>query len=762
MLDDDLNFELSADVKLNGLSDQLSGFADAVDLAGKKAGQRLSSNLKNFANLRGVTEEAVQAIREGFQQGIDNDRAGAVRADVASADPSIVRAQVTAANLKEAAQRRYNQLLEKEQDAQRAPLDYRRRAMEDIADQMRQQQRLQQQAIALDDPVVLRERLKLVQQAAAFAAKQAESERSGSVTAAQTLGLKQQIATIEHESKLASLSDQMNPDKIRRQVAQENQLLAVEKQLRDLREQERDRQSPQAPLQAVDFRAEVLKQETETIKQQTVELERQRVLLDPSVLQKRLEMERQLSQIKMDQLRAEADPSTIRQRVEAAREEATLRQQIADATAKEHHEQSRPGVFQKLLQDPAGAMSDMKSKAGGFFKDMKDEFGKGGMGGILDKVLGGGGAGGKSGGAGATNVLLGGIMGGQGGGSGQMLGQLGGILGEAIGGPAGAMVGEMAGKAVQAGLEMPAKAVAGGFKMVDSALKELGGELGPIGLGFSVMSGAAHGAVDAVSAVSPALGAMIAPLAEIPDVLGSITSTLTHFAAKANPASFRLFEHAVDDSQAVIGQRFVPVLELMTDGVRLFADVLTTILPDVDDVRASLSDLRGLMMDFRESLGDVAPVLKQIAGAYFKENMRQLSAAIYTTVKPLEIFIRGLNILGSTLSSLTGLNFGFGGGLESSVGAAARPAQYEDSDRYRERLQLAAYSQGQGPTQAQLPSLVQQIHDMLRNWTQQWSLDAVIAQVRAAIVPDFQVPELPSVEGNIDTSFLNNFNPFGS
>lgn len=306
--------------------------------------------------------------------------------------------------------------------------------------------------------------------------------------------------------------------------------------------------------------------------------------------------------------------------------------------------------------------------------------------------------------------FLGGMLGG-----GSMLGTTGGIVGGTLAGPEGAKIGSMLAEMIPGEIAKPAKAVADSFRRIDSALKSLDSTLGPVGLGFDLVSGglsSISNQVKAIPLVGEVLGPMTDALAAIPGIFKSITETLTSFASKASPATFTLFQHAVEDSQAVIGQRFVPVLELMTDGVRLFGDVLTTLLPTGDEVREALSDVKAVMSEFSESLGEVVSSVGPLVRRLLVDNLRLLGTAIYLAVKPLQLFLEGLNVLQRTLSDLLGINFG-GNGLQSSMGAAARTARFSTAEGYLEQLQLGAYSQGQGPTQAQVPGIMAEVRDIL-------------------------------------------------
>src|SRR6202044_147620 len=75
------------------------------------------------------------------------------------------------------------------------------------------------------------------------------------------------------------------------------------------------------------------------------------------------------------------------------------------------------------------------------------------------------------------------------------------------------------------------------------------------------------------------------------------------------------FEMAVDDAQAVIGHSFLPVLELMKEGVRLAGDALANFLPNSSEMREALTEVRESLQtvyqEIRASLGELGPQIRQ-------------------------------------------------------------------------------------------------------------------------------------------------------
>lgn len=255
-------------------------------------------------------------------------------------------------------------------------------------------------------------------------------------------------------------------------------------------------------------------------------------------------------------------------------------------------------------------------------------------------------------------------LGEMGGGAGQAIGEM---FGGPIGGEVGKIIGQKLGEILPASIAAPAKLANDALMTLGHTLSELGGSLGPIGAGFDLLTAGANKIGDVVKSI-PIVGQLLGPMMDqitmVPGIVKDIVATLTGFAAKASPAVFKQFQVAIEDVQGVIGQRFVPVLEVMTDFVRLFGDVLHTILPDIQTMRAMVAPIRMFFSALREEL------------------------------------------------NLLFRMFGFGG-LSSSFGAAAQPAQIGGALDYQRHLQTAAYSQPGTVTSANMPSVVGNIRDLL-------------------------------------------------
>jgi hypothetical protein len=198
------------------------------------------------------------------------------------------------------------------------------------------------------------------------------------------------------------------------------------------------------------------------------------------------------------------------------------------------------------------------------------------------------------------------------------------------------------------------KGLAGEMK---SAGERAGGK-GGLNLAGMVPGGGALGGLlgggGGALAVGGPWGALAAGALEAGKALASMT-------AKANPAVMERLSMAVDDAQAVIGQRFAPVIELVTEGVRVLGDFLASALPSTGEVRAALQEFKPVIEEVKANLALLAPIIKT-----------GLSVALKAVAVNLQIFAK---VLEPVTWAMKGLGDVLGGDKKSSVGAAARQAQ---------------------------------------------------------------------------------------
>lgn len=308
----------------------------------------------------------------------------------------------------------------------------------------------------------------------------------------------------------------------------------------------------------------------------------------------------------------------------------------------------------------------------------------------------------------------------KGGGKGS-IGKIGEGIGAMVGGSLGSMLGEVAGEALQITLDMQAQVLAAPAKLAEKtlggisrSLKELGGQLGPVGMAFDVFSagvGAIGDFVEGIPIVGEYLGPMLKSFGAIPGIFKEITSTLTTFAGVASPAQLRMFTMAVEDVQGVIGQRFLPILKDMREYVILVGDAFANFLPSMGEVEEATAGLRSAFAEMRESVRElmveVGPLLKE----GLKSAISVISDAISFIVRMMTQLYRALSFIITPIRELLGIAQGT---FQSSQGAAARQASITSFDSYQEQLQVAAYS-NPGSTMESVPSTVTAISTTLNN-----------------------------------------------
>jgi len=461
----------------------------------------------------------------------------------------------------------------------------------------------------------------------------------------------------------------------------------------------------------------------------------------------------------LEKINALMDPKFLKERVKLSLELVKAQEELTKLEEKEAREQSRPGFFQKLFQDPSKAMGDIGNNVSGFAGGIKDEYDKGGVGGIMDSISN---ALSKSGGGGGgISNLLGAVVGGAGGGG------LGAAAGAVAGGPITLAITAAieAMKAAGSAAAKPVEMVVGGLNLLGGTLNDLSGQLGPIGAGLNLISKSFSGMKEMLGdgALKEIFGPLLDAFAALPSAIKGVLETLTSFAAKANPAIFQMMGYAIDDVQAVIGRAFLPVLKMMVDGIRLFGDVLANLLPNEQEVSQALTELRQAMAAFGASIRDlvvaIGPTVRaalltviETLGAmtaFVVENIDviasvfiglgvalsvvllpplltitaavvSLGVAMAVVMAPFLAVIGLISLVVYALVKLAGglkgiaslLGLSGGGSGRSSVGAAARNAQFQDADSYQRQLQQTAYSQPAN-SMAQVPSHVSSIDSTL-------------------------------------------------
>ncbi len=212
----------------------------------------------------------------------------------------------------------------------------------------------------------------------------------------------------------------------------------------------------------------------------------------------------------------------------------------------------------------------------------------------------------------------------------------GSAIGGAIGGGSGGALG----------------AVAGG-----AGAEALAGALGPIGVAAGIAAGGLFLMTDAIT---------------------KITGSVARFVAISSPGAFARWEYTVRDFEGVIGQRLTPVLELMTAGLRSFADMLDAILPSASSVRSVTNDIREFFAQINRGGKDL--------GKWLNDNFGQVLKALQFEYDPK----RG-----------------------SSFGAAAQPAHFTSLEDFGREIQQSALSAATIDIPQKQLNVLQSIYEVL-------------------------------------------------
>jgi hypothetical protein len=177
------------------------------------------------------------------------------------------------------------------------------------------------------------------------------------------------------------------------------------------------------------------------------------------------------------------------------------------------------------------------------------------------------------------------------------------------------------------------------------------------------------------------LAALLGPVGAVVAAATAATAAIRKAVSLASPGTIERFDLALADATAVVGQRLVPVFEVLTAGVRLVGDFFQTILPPAQEFRAALAPISDALKDLRDALASIAPVIRNILVAEIKT----LGEAIRVTLVPIRLlagFLEGL--------------FGKGKALETSVGAAVRNVSFQSAESFAKQVNIAAFKSGIG------------------------------------------------------------------
>ena len=401
-------------------------------------------------------------------------------------------------------------------------------------------------------------------------------------------------------------------------------------------------------------------------------------------------------------------------------------------------------------------------------------------------------------GAGLSGQAVGEVAGAAAGGGAEAgAGAAAGMGAEALAGPIGLAV-----VAVQAAVKvsgqlasLPYAAINAGLSLVKDGLQDMEGPLGPLGAGINVVSKGMRAFADGVASipvVGDALGPALKQLAAVPDTFKAITESLVRMSRLASPAQALRLRMATEDAQAVVGRSFLPVLAMITDGVRLAGDALASFLPNDREVNAALRETREALAPLgqmiRQALSTLGPTvrqqltdaigfvgkivsaiatglqelpvgqtielfaeigaaLKQVGSAVggvgldlLKLELRGIAIAVRFVVEALDAMLEPLREIGVLSRQITG---GQGEGARSSQNAAARPAQFQSIESYQQQLQQGAYGQAQGP-QEQMVTQQQAANVLLTNILDRLSYPIGV-RILENLVPDTVRNAMPTL-----------------
>lgn len=277
---------------------------------------------------------------------------------------------------------------------------------------------------------------------------------------------------------------------------------------------------------------------------------------------------------------------------------------------------------------------------------------------------------------------------------------------------------------------IPFKAISGGLGLVAGGLREIQGPLGPIGAELDVASkgiGAFADLVKQVPIIGDLLGPMLDQLAAMPGIIKDVTTSLTAMAGKASPGIITQFTIALEDFQATVGQAFLPIVELMTHGVREFADILANLIPNTQEVKDALGNFTGAFVDLMAELKDLFVELGPLIRTGFISALRMLGTALAVTMRQVQMLVTVFRFLVEPIMSVLRL-LGLVGEEDKgrTRATAARTPTMGSIEEYQRRLQLQTAGQGVGIGPASVPKdvnnlmvTVQKIADWFNRMTKE-------------------------------------------
>jgi hypothetical protein len=206
-------------------------------------------------------------------------------------------------------------------------------------------------------------------------------------------------------------------------------------------------------------------------------------------------------------------------------------------------------------------------------------------------------------------------------------------------------------------------------------------------------AGGAEAAAGGLGAIAGPIGIAVAAVlvagTEIKALGEQAWATGMRFAAIANPATTQLYERSIMDAQAVIGQRFVPVVELATTVMRDVGWFLVEVLPSVDEVRTALSELRPDIDQIRVEFHNAAPMIKE----FVFTGLHLFVGTVGMATTALKYFVQAVN-------AYLGIKFNLAAPA-SAVGASAGNVTIGSAEDMARQIFQASVEQGRvaGPAE---------------------------------------------------------------
>ena len=259
------------------------------------------------------------------------------------------------------------------------------------------------------------------------------------------------------------------------------------------------------------------------------------------------------------------------------------------------------------------------------------------------------------------------------------------------------------------------QALGGGAAGGGLQMKMMGGPaLGRIGgMAGGFMGGAAGALTAPLGGMAAGMGsmasAMLGPINQVIGGFGAAAQAIGLFVSKSNPLMMEKFNLVMNDTLAVVGQRLEPMMEILTEGLKLVGDVLNSILPDASAFKELFGPIKESMDIFRDTMGGIADFIKDTLTIVLKTFGIVLKAVLL----PFQAFAR-------MMQALFGWE-GAGANLKSSTGAAVRNVSFGNMQSVAQEFYKKALMSGssaskpQGEYQGPLAKIVSLL-DTISSW----------------------------------------------